>query len=350
MNFHQETFIFRNRNGKFIYISTIKNKLIIYSKKSEYIIMVNLKSNENAIQELIQECNSYQSGMSSHWKKMLDGFEIKNGNFSGKGLPEGEGGIDRTFIQTILHYILQTPFRIKGNNFHEFKKLLKTAKKIHSLRNNKMRLGTLRQVIALAFLEKQITISKITEPIVIIGDGYGLMASLILSHFKDLAQKVIVINLTQNLLIDAFFIKKSVPLSNFTLVKDKEAYNASLSNKDIDCILIQANNSKLIESSGVGLAINICSMQEMNPNIISDYFNFIRNSKNQNTFFYCANRISKKLPDGTTVNFFDYPWHPKDTIIIDELCPWQQKYYNISRPFYCPYDGKHQHRLILCHK
>ena len=66
-------------------------------------------------------------------------------------------------------------------------------------------------------------------------------------------------------------------------------------------------------------------MQEMNSNNILEYFDSIRKSKNLKTYFYCANRVEKVLPDGTTVNFFEYPWHSKDEILIDELCPWQQK-------------------------
>ena len=83
--------------------------------------------------------------------------------------------------------------------------MLKTAQTIHKHRNNKMRLGTLRQVIAFAFLEQQIKVSQLTEPIVIIGDGFGLITSLILSHFSHSKTKVVLINLTPNLLVDAVF-------------------------------------------------------------------------------------------------------------------------------------------------
>jgi len=306
--------------------------------------------NEEAIQKLIEECDINETGISSHWVEMLRGFEMKNGKFSGKGLPEGEGGNDKTIIHTLIHYLLQTPFRFQGKQFQEFKNILRTAKKVHELKNNKMRLGTLRQVIALAFLENRIKISQLTEPIIIIGDGFGLMASLILSHFPQLVGKVVVVNLTQNLLIDAIFIRKSVSEVNVALVKNEIEYEKALKSNEIRCILIQADNSKLVANDNIGLAINICSMQEMNPNIISEYFDSIRKSKNLKTYFYCVNRVEKILPDGTTVNFFEYPWHSKDQVLIDELCPWQQKYYSVRPPFYFPYDGPIQHRLVLCHK
>jgi putative sugar O-methyltransferase len=305
---------------------------------------------EEAVKKLIEECEITETGISSHWVEMLQEFEYKNEKFLGKGLPEGEGSSKKTIIHDLVHYLLQTPFRLQGAQFQEFKKILRTAKKIHEYRNNKMRIGTLRQVISLAFLEEQIKVNQLTEPVVIIGDGFGLMASLILSHFSKLAAKIVVVNLTQNLLIDAVFIKKSVPEVDIALVKDEKEYNKALKSDEIRCILIQAHNSKLLEKESIGLVINICSMQEMNTNIIEEYFDSIRKSHNKKTYFYCVNRVEKILPDGTIVNFFKYPWHSQDQVLIDELCPWQQKYYSIRPPFYFFYDGPIQHRLILFHK
>jgi hypothetical protein len=54
--------------------------------------------------------------------------------------------------------------------------------------------------------------------------------------------------------------------------------------------------------------INIASMQEMNMKTIDDYFTLV-NSQALPTYFYCANRISKNLPDGSIINFDDYPWN-----------------------------------------
>ena len=206
-----------------------------------------------AVIEKLKECEVNESGISSHWDQMLRGFEMKNGKFSGKGLPEGEGGNDKTIMHTLFNYLLQFPFRLQGKQFQEFEKMLRTAKKIHKLRDNKMRLGTLRQVITLAFLEKHIKISQLTEPIVIIGDGFGLMASLILSHFPELAGKVVTVNLTQNLLIDAVFIRKSVPKVNIALVKNEIEYEKALKCDKIKCILIQSEDSILISNNKIGL-------------------------------------------------------------------------------------------------
>lgn len=304
--------------------------------------------NEEVIKKLRGECGMFEKGKSSYWVKKLQGFEEKEeGKFVAEELPEGEGG-SANIIKELVHWLLQAPFRYQGYRFQEFRNILRTTKKIHARRNNKMMLGSLRQAILLAFLEERVGIGQLTDPIIIIGDGFGLMSSLILQHFHQ--SKIVTINLTENLLIDAVFIKKSVPGVQIALVKNAIEYNATLNNNELRCVLIQADNAKLISQENIGLVINTCSMQEMNPEIIREYFDFIRKSKNSKTFFYCANRCEKKLPDGTIVNFFKYPWHPEDKIFIDELCPWKQKFYGPRPPFYFPYDGPIQHRLVLMHK
>ena len=133
-------------------------------------------------------------------------------------------------------------------------------------------------------------------------------------------------------------------------MKNDNEYRQALNDNAVRVVLVQADNAGVIAGAPIGLAINICSMQEMDPAIISDYFNFIRRSGNNATYFYCVNRIEKRLPDGTIVSFFKYPWDEKDKILVDELCPWQQKYYSLTPPFYRPYDGPIQHRLVLMNK
>lgn len=305
--------------------------------------------NEKAIQELIKQRKNEERGRSSYWEEMLETFQFKNGEFNSKGLGR-KGRNDRSVIHTLAHYLLQTPFRLQGKKFKNFNNILYSSKIIYKRRKNEMVLTGLRQAITLAFLEDQVKISQIDNPIVIIGDGYGFMASLIFQSFRQLKSKIVLINLTQNLLIDAFFIDKSLTDINMALVKDEEQYSQALKNDEIQFILIQADNSKLISKHNIGIAINICSMQEMNSPIIHEYFDHIRKSKNKKTYFYCANRVEKTLPDGTIVNFFKYPWSSQDQILIDELCPWLQKYYTTRPPFYRPYHGQIQHRLILVDK
>lgn len=112
-------------------------------------------------------------------------------------------------------------------------------------------------------------------------------------------------------------------------------------------IAIQAVHHQLLRQVSLDLVINIASMQEMDPPVIAEYFDDFRAvSVKRPLYFYCCNREGKKLPDGTTVRFVDYPWSISDHILVDELCPWHQKYYTVVPPFYRPFDGPIRHRLV----
>jgi hypothetical protein len=88
----------------------------------------------------------------------------------------------------------------------------------------------------------------------------------------------------------------------------------------------------------------------MDPPIIEAYFRDLRAiSKRRELFFYSCNREEKILPDGTVTRFSEYPWHAKDQIIVDALCPWHQETYSYKPPFYWPYDGPIKHRLAILH-
>ncbi len=110
---------------------------------------------------------------------------------------------------------------------------------------------------------------------------------------------------------------------------------------------IQASHHELLKDCPVDLALNIVSMQEMDPPVIEAYFDDLRAiAARREVVFYCCNREKKTLPDGTVTCFDQYPWNESDQIIVDELCPWHQFYYVLRPPFYRPYDGPIRHRLM----
>ena len=86
-------------------------------------------------------------------------------------------------------------------------------------------------------------------------------------------------------------------------------------------------------------------MQEMNMALIQKYFSIMRTSTVE-SYFYCCNREEKTLPDGNVIRFSDYPWNEEESIIIDEPCPWYQKYPSLYPPFWRDFEGTHLHRLI----
>ena len=106
----------------------------------------------------------------------------------------------------------------------------------------------------------------------------------------------------------------------------------------------EAEQYELLCGLPVDLFINIASMQEMDPVIVHSYFDYMRKSSSKKVYFYCCNREKKVLPDGTVSEFSAYPWGDA-RILLDELCPWYQRYPTSLPPFWKAFDGPTHHRM-----
>ena len=116
--------------------------------------------------------------------------------------------------------------------------------------------------------------------------------------------------------------------------------------KSLDCNFIPAERIFNMNIDDIDFFFNIASMGEMNPIIIKKYFDFMRKQKTKNTYFYCCNRVTKVLPDGTKTKFDDYDWLKKDKTYFNEICKWYN-YSPMSRPpFIKKFDGKFRHKLV----
>ncbi len=173
-----------------------------------------------------------------------------------------------------------------------------------------------------------------TKSVTIIGDGYGRLGCILKSQFP--LMQINYINLGRNLLLDLYYTKKVFPKYSHILINDNSQFSP-------DFNYIEAEKFKNFDILS-DVFINIASMQEMDPRQIRDYFNLIK-AQNKGTLFYCCNRISKTLPDGTIINFAEYPWGGFETL-LDEICQWHQKYPSSRFPFVRNFDGPTQHRLV----
>lgn len=313
----------------------------------------------DAIQKLQSEINlnDNELGQSSHWKKYHANFMFTGEDF--KGL-QGFGGNQKPYsgLNKIFHYVFQLRYRYLSKNkfgylFNESK-----AKDITKSQDRAYDLDVLRQVNTMSLLEKYIPASaeNTKKNALVIGDGFATMTSLLFGNPR--IQNVYLINLSKTLMVDLWYLKlwmgddlfsSSVRMinsdSDLASINDEHDLNHCKIN------VIQAKNHELLKKCPIDIAINIASMQEMNPDTISDYFSDLRYiASRRKVMFYCCNREEKKLPDGTLIRFNEYPWNENDKILIDELCPWHQHYYSIKPPFYHKYDGPHRHRLTYLAK
>jgi hypothetical protein len=190
-----------------------------------------------------------------------------------------------------------------------------------------------RMILSINFLAKNLG-NLDGKRIVIIGDGYGRLGGLLKTRYPDC--QIIYINLGRTLLFDYFYSMKSHPQCQHRLITKENSFT-----KDFN--YIEAEKYQDIKISG-DIFINIASMQEMDMKEINKYFDLIHSQK-QGTIFYCCNRVSKRLPDNSVIDFFKYNWGELE-VLVDELCPWHQKFPSIRPPFIRNFDGPIQHRLV----
>lgn len=119
----------------------------------------------------------------------------------------------------------------------------------------------------------------------------------------------------------------------------------ALRDNDIIVVLIMAHDSDVLLDSGIDFFVNIASFQEMNYKEINRYFAIVQSNK---AYLYSCNRLQKRLYGGEVISFSNYPWGSA-TVLLDEECPWHQRYYslrNLNLFKQKEYEGVVQRRLI----
>ena len=307
---------------------------------------------EYLVSKYFRKNNTFSEETSSHWKKYGEKQSIKlvYANQSQKWRFKKEGGVNSL-----------TELEIKGEGFGDFKKLnlinlicsisifiycatrlwpklkgntlLKTL--IYTLKSKQIfGYDVTRMALTIDFLERNISNLE-SKRFCLIGDGYGRFGSILKSIYPNCS--VIYINLGRTLVFDYYYTSKVFPNSNHQLNRTQDKFSD-------DFTYIEAERYREFKLEAE-IFINIASMQEMDMKTINEYFSLIK-SQSQPVYFYCANRISKKLPDGSIINFNEYPWSGMK-VLIDELCPWHQKFPSIKPPFVRKFDGPVQHRLVI---
>ncbi|MBW2333495.1 MAG: putative sugar O-methyltransferase [Deltaproteobacteria bacterium] len=290
-----------------------------------------------ALEYLEKIADMPEASRSVYWEREAKNISV-NASGEVKGDPSGLGGISTKIegmtglIHRLGYWVLHWPFRRMGRKYASFGECKRLGHLVAKRRGWHFTKDMIRQTLSLALIREHFSFHDTDETSVVIGDGWGTMASLLLLAFPE--RKVVLVNLNKPLLIDLLFVRNSVPNVHFAVVTNKEDVNAALKDPNINVIAVQADNASLIAEVPIGLAINILSMQEMTPPMISEYFRLLRCSKGKRTAFYCSNKIWKRLYDGTEVWFHKYPWREEDEIVVDELCKWSQLLYKKKPPFW----------------
>ncbi len=295
-------------------------------------LAADMLSGDQALDALASLVEEPENSRSSYWDLQLEKFQISQdhaligstvlGNVSGKRDP----------LRKAALWVLQTPLRIMGRKYRHFKELAALGRVIADKQERLYTEDILRQVLSLAAIRDHPTWENDRDLSVVIGDGLGVMATLVLMSRPG--GKVILVNLTKPLIADLVFLRKVLPDRQIAWAASPLDMDQALGDNAIDVIAVRADDAGLLRQAPVGLAINITSMQEMNSDVTEEYFDILRNCKGARTSFYCCNKLSKTMPDGTETRFRDYPWRQGDEIMVDEACKWFNVVSNTSPPFW----------------
>ena len=299
-----------------------------------------------ALEFLAGRADEPERTRSTFWDTEVDGFSnAADGAMVGQA---ALGNVSRNTgpLYSLAHYFLQWPFRVMGREFDSFGQCERLGRLIARRQNRQYTRDMVRQALSLSLIRHHVRLDNAEQCNLVIGDGYGVMTSLLLLSTPH--RRTILVNLTKPLVVDLTFARQAVPDLRFALVRDGAGMRETLADSGIQLIAVRADDAALIGEAPVGLAVNIVSMQEMEHSVINEYFRILRANRSDNVIFYCANRLWKRLNDGTEVRFQDYPWKADDQILHDSICPWSQWYYSKRPPFWHYRDGDQRvvwHRL-----
>jgi hypothetical protein len=315
--------------------------------------------NKEAILEVARYADTLDRDTSSHWRDIgvvstehplkNDPFNLVYGaaGFSMVG-PIGSVSMKISPLRRAMHAVLQIPIRRHRRAFPSFRSVDKAAAAILRRQARAYDKDVLRHTMTMAMLLDTLPLRENPDPIVVIGDGFGTMASLIMETLPG--TKVILVNLTKTLLVDLAFLHKAFPDSGYAYVETPDDIQAAIADPAVQVVAVRADFSALLQSIPIALAINIFSMMEMDPPVTAKYFEYLRNSPaSTRTAFYCCNRDEKRIEDGTITRFLEYPWRSEDEILIDGESPWDTLAYRARPPFYYQPNSV-RHRLVWLDK
>jgi len=312
-----------------------------------------LKVNEGFISEpstsvATQLFNQYWDGRSfgakqemksSHWQEYLNQSQITLRNDGSYQIAiKGLAGLtSRTVFNYLKYPLMWIQLMYLSFKFRLSIKSLSLMFRISKKSNKLWDYDLLRQMLSTMVMKSHI--SGVAPKVVIIGDGFGMMGQIIKSIFPD--SKVYFVNLGENLFLDALFTGLVFPEPYYShSIGDLYSENAST-----DFTYIAAGDQKAI--ADIDAFINIASMGEMDPESVNQYFQWIKKCAAPSAIFYCCNRELKLLPDGTVSSFAQYPFDLLGgEVLLDELCPWYQKWPTGKIPFWRKFDGPVRHKIV----
>jgi len=303
---------------------------------------------QDALNLLAELSDQPEKSRSSYWNRELANLDLKaDGTMTGYS-PQGNVSRKTGPLHSLAHWVLQAPFRRLGGRYRYFSDCQRLGRAVARGQGRQYTSDMVRQSLALGLIREHISPAAMDGVNVVIGDGYGVMTSLLRRAFPE--KPVIAVNLKTPLLADLLFAREALTDKSLVLSRDRQELAEAIAAPNPNIIGLMADDAHLLGDVPVALAINIHSMQEMPVSVVADYFRFLRSNPAPKTAFYCCNRAYKKLPGGEELKFEDFPWQGGDDVLVDEICPWDHIEYGPTPPFWRKNPNQIRHRLAYLKK
>lgn len=283
---------------------------------------------------------------SSHWAAYSGDFDVRVHNGEIESLVgKGFGDLaSRGLVRTALSWLCYVTYLVRLNHRLSFLRLLPGALEVCREMGAAFTFDCFKQVYALSLILRHLD-HDVPRRFLVIGDGYGFLSALVKRACPS--ARLVLVDIGKTLLFQAHTCQAVHPTSTHLDVRKGE---------DADFIYCAAEDLELLDYR-IDVAVNIASMQEMDPSVIRRYFRFLRSHCTARNLFYCCNREQKTLPGGEEAVYSEYGWADEDIHHVDELCPWyryflargraryRQHIFGMSVPLMHRFGGSFRHRL-----
>tara|TARA_A100000164_G_C21939685_1_gene789968 strand:- start:2009 stop:3070 length:1062 start_codon:yes stop_codon:yes gene_type:complete len=262
---------------------------------------------------------------SDHWNKFLnqsnlgknkiDNLEnFRKPKIFGNSLTHGLSD-DFGFIPTMN--LLVNLLKLKSNiDFNEYSEVRIGNPNFYDFDGVLTNYNELRTIKLLINLEKYI--SENSKIICEIGGGFGSLASKIKKRYPN--KTIILIDIPETLILQSYYLSSVFPEYKFCFYEEFISLSAENLNKNsYDFIIIPPwAINKIIGNISIDLFINSHSFQEMDREVIIEYFNFIQKTIKVEGTFYNLNK-NFKLINNKAIKISEYPYDDKWKILKKKI-------------------------------
>ncbi len=272
--------------------------------------------------EPLQVPDGVDSHVSSHWKYYSQDFKVDiddQGNVKSlKGAGFGHYQHER-LLWRLANYVCCAAHYLRMDNKKEVLRLTKIALALTARIPwgcHYLSYDLFRQIDAVATIRRHFT-PRLGERFsaMVIGDGFGFLAALLKSVCPDAS--LVLVDLGKTLFFQCLYLQTLYPACRHEVVSAVAEQDRIHRQQAADFVYCPAERLEQLQGFRYRLAVNVCSMQEMNNSEIARYFRYLRTHADAEALFYCCNRESKVLPDGEKVEFERYPWMETDRYLVD---------------------------------